>query len=384
MTLIEKTLNTNIFTRLMFKVNLNITEAEEEVVGEEILKEEFFRPQEVTDLSETALAEKENKSNVEELELEFEEEDFEKKLSVWEDDSLWDDLEEEREVVCDLGNARDAGGDEDGDEEEGGGRVYFPVPELPSLLPPSQPDDEEAPMLDDLPLLSWVEQQQQGGESRDVVESNGLAAEQEAILFVEEDLSLLLGDNFLNFDQILGLDEDGIDQMTKVLENENMNINEVNSNKIENMDPNTTVSKIFDNDVIDFDETENGEVKISDKVTTKVAIADMDLITERENGESSEKEEADEDMAMPENAAVVGEPENEAEGVKGKGETKAEPRSIKNARTLPPASKVVETQDGLVQGVEGKTDEGKIFHKYLGLPYAEPPLGALRCNFNIN
>ena len=67
-----------------------------------------------------------------------------------------------------------------------------------------------------------------------------------------------------------------------------------------------------------------------------------------------------------------------------KGETKAEPRSIGNARTLPPASKVVETQDGLVQGVEGKTDEGKIFHKYLGLPYAEPPLGALRCNFNIN
>ena len=214
------------------------------MVGEEILKEEFFQPQEVTDLSETSHAEKENKSNAEELEIDFEEEDFEKKLSVWEDDSLWDDLEEDREVVWDLGNARDA--DED---EEGGGRVYFPVPELPSILPPSQPEEEEAPMLDDLPLLSWVEQQQQqqqGGESRGMMESNGFAAEQEAILFVEEDLSLLSEDNFLNVDQILELEEDGIDQMTKVLDNENMNINEVNSNKIEN----TTVSKIFDNNVM--------------------------------------------------------------------------------------------------------------------------------------
>ena len=333
-------------------MNLNITEAEEEVIGG---KE--------ADLSE--------KPELLELQPELETDlvggDVEKKLSVWEDDSLWDDLGEEREVVWDLGKARD----EDGGGE-GGGRVYFPVPQLPSL---------EAPMLDDLPLLSWVEQQ--GAESKEV-ESNALPEEE--VLFVEEDLSLLLGAGFQNANQDMASEEDGVEQVTKPKAGENMNIKKINRDKIEDspMD-----RKILDSNVINDDEIRSNQVKISGKVTMKVVIVDKDLITERNNGESSKKEAADKDLEMSEKSAVVDQRPEEVEaakkeedGLAGKVESKAEPRSIGNARTLPASKKVVETLDGLVQGVEGRTDEGKVFHKYLGVPYAAPPLGDLRCNFN--
>ena len=86
---------------------------------------------------------------------------------------------------------------------------------------------------------------------------------------------------------------------------------------------------------------------------------------------------------------------NEEESVLGQAEEKrtdAEPRSIENTGRaqntqntgdVHPAAKVVETQDGLVQGVEGRTDEGKVFHKYLGVPYAAPPVGSLRSSLDI-
>ena len=339
-------------------MNLNITEAEEDAI--EILEEKLF-PLEGADLSEKALTEKESvavESNLEELEIDLVGGDVEKKLSVWEDDSLWDDLEEE--VVWDLGNAED---------EDGGGRVYFPVPQLPPL---------EAPMLDDLPLLSRVEQQ--GGESRDG-ESNDLGEEQE-VLFVEEDLSFLLPADFPNANQNITVGDDGFEQVTEPVDNENINVNTINSDKIENS---PIVSEIFDNNGTEYDEMRNDEVKIREKVTMKVKIIDKDLITKRENGESSKKEEADEDLEMPENAAVIGQQPEEAinkeEG--GKAESKAEPRSIGNSNsTFSTSKKVIKTREGLVQGVEGRTDEGRIFHKYLGVPYAAPPLGSLRCNFN--
>ena len=318
-------------------MNLNITEAEEEVIGGEADLSEL-QPGLGTDLVPGG--------------------DVEQKLSVWEDDSLWD-----------LGKATD----EDGGGE-GGGRVYFPVPQLPSL---------EAPMLDDLPLLSWVEQQ--GAESKDV-DSNGLS-EQE-VLFVEEDLSLLLEAGFQNANRNMASEEDSIEQVTKLMTDENMNINKMISDKNDPMDRNMMVPKIIDNNVIDYDEIRtNNEVNISDKVTMKVAIVDKDLITERENRESTKKEEADKDLEMSKKSAVAGqrreeESKKKEEGLAGKGESKAEPRSIGNARPLAASKKVVETLDGLVQGVEGRTDEGKVFHKYLGVPYAAPPLGSLRCNFN--
>ena len=400
---------------IMFQVNLNITEAEEEAIGGE----------KIADLSEKPNLTEEESASLGEVEADLVPGEFvDKKLSVWEEDSLWDNLGEENEVVWDLGQDRDEDGggrvyfpvpqlpslveDEDEDEDEGldgdgyenkdgGGRVYFPVPQLPAL--------ESAPMLDDLPLLSWGEQH--GGESKDV-ESNVLSEEQD-VLFVEEDQSLLLGAGFQNANSNMASDEDGIEQVMKPMDGKNVNVTKINSDKIENspVDRNTIVSQIFDDNVIDYDAINNDEVKIDDKVTMKVVIVDTNLITKKENGEPSKKEEVDEDMEMPqekisdkvtekengasskknedmpENATEVDQrPEKEETKEEGKGKSKAQPRSIGNARTLAASKKVVKTLDGLVQGVEGRTDQGKVFHKYLGVPYAAPPLGDLRCNFN--
>lgn len=42
------------------------------------------------------------------------------------------------------------------------------------------------------------------------------------------------------------------------------------------------------------------------------------------------------------------------------------------------ASPVVETQEGLVSGVREESTQGKIFHSYYGIPFAQPPIGSLR------
>ena len=78
-------------------MNLNITEAEEEVVSEEISEDNFFQPKEEADFK------NESESKVQDLEIDLVKEDEGMKLSVWEDDSLWDG--DEGEVVWDLGKA---------------------------------------------------------------------------------------------------------------------------------------------------------------------------------------------------------------------------------------------------------------------------------------
>lgn len=47
------------------------------------------------------------------------------------------------------------------------------------------------------------------------------------------------------------------------------------------------------------------------------------------------------------------------------------------------AQSVVEISQGLVQGTILETRNGRNISAFIGIPYAQPPIGKLRWNFNI-
>ena len=329
------------------------------------MEETLGQSDEEGDSNDKSFREKESLQKVgidKEKKLEEEEEEVEV-----EEESLWD---EEKEVVWDLGRTTINTDAKDDDGRKGnGGRVYFPVPQLLPLLPAQDDapmlDDldkekdkdapmledkdkekdaqEDAPMLDDLPLLYWSDQK--AGADEGVVESNTL--EEQGTIFVEEDLSQLSVDNFDIVNQSKTSWEEDFDQVTMPMKSENLG------------------PQIGDDD--------NEQSNMTEDTTAKNFI-----ITVEENIADSESEKTNEEES------VLGEAEEKR--------TDAEPRSIENTSRaqntqntgdVQPAAKVVETQDGLVQGVEGRTDEGKVFHKYLGVPYAAPPVGSLRSSLDI-
>ena len=346
------------YTNTLLQVNLNISEAEEKV----ILEETLGQSDEEGDSSDRSIREKESLQKVGiDKEKKLVEEEVEE--VEMEEESLWD---EEKEVVWDLGRTTINTDAKDDDGRKGsGGRVYFPVPQLLPLLP-AQDDapmlddldkekdkdapmledkdkEKDAPMLDDLPLLSWSDQK--AGADEGVVESNTL--EEQGTIFVEEDLSQLFVEDFDIFNQSKTSWEEGFDQVTMPMKSENLG------------------PQIGDDD--------NEQSNLTEDTTAKNFI-----ITVEENIANSESEKTNEEES------VLGQAEEKR--------TEAEPRSIENTGRaqntqntgdVQPAAKVVETQDGLVQGVEGRTDEGKVFHKYLGVPYAAPPVGSLRSSLDI-
>ena len=349
------------YTNTLLQVNLNISEAEEKVILEETLSQS----DEEGDSSDKSFREKESLQKVEiDKEKKLVEEEVEEVKVEVEEESLWD---EEKEVVWDLGRTTINTDAKDDDGRKGsGGRVYFPVPQLLPLLP-AQDDapmlddldkekdkdapmledkdkEKDAPMLDDLPLLSWSDQK--AGADEGVVESNTL--EEQGTIFVEEDLSQLSVDNFDIVNQSKTSWEEDFDQVTMpIMESENL------------------VPQIGDD--------ENEQSNMTEDTTAKNFI-----ITVEENIADSESKKTNEEESLL--------------GVAEEKRTEAEPRSIENTGRaqntqntgdVQPAAKVVETQDGLVQGVEGRTDEGKVFHKYLGVPYAAPPVGSLRSSLDI-
>ena len=353
------------YTNTLLQVNLNISEAEEKV----ILEETLGQSDEEGDSSDKSFREKESLQKVgidKEKKLVEEELGDVEEVEV-EEESLWD---EEKEVVWDLGRTTINTVAKDDDGRKGsGGRVYFPVPQLLPLLPAQDDapmlDDldkekdkdapmledkdkekdaqEDAPMLDDLPLLYWSDQK--AGADEGVVESNTL--EEQGTIFVEEDLSQLSVDNFAIVNQSKTSWEEDYDRVTMPMKSENLG------------------PQIGDDDNEQSNLTEDTTAK-NFIITVKKYIADSE--SEKTNEEES----------------VLGQAEEKR--------TDAEPRSIENTGRaqntqntgdVQPAAKVVETQDGLVQGVEGRTDEGKVFHKYLGVPYAAPPVGSLRSSLDI-
>ena len=166
-------------------------------------------------------------------------------------------------------------------------------------------------MLDDLPLLYWSDQK--AGADEGVVESNTL--EEQGTIFVEEDLSQLSVDNFDIVNQSKTSWEEDYDQVTMPMKSENLG------------------PQIGDDD--------NEQSNLTEDTTAKNFI-----ITVEENIANSESEKTNEEES------VLGEAEEKR--------TDAEPRSIdntgraqntQNTGDVQPAAKVVETQDGLVQGV---------------------------------
>lgn len=47
------------------------------------------------------------------------------------------------------------------------------------------------------------------------------------------------------------------------------------------------------------------------------------------------------------------------------------------------AKMVVETKEGILHGKEIINDNGKVYHTFTGIPYAEPPVGNFRFKVNI-